>query len=51
MVSTAESRLELQPRYSLQSLDLERETLLDQLMLRSVKDEGEHAQKRFGATA
>jgi hypothetical protein len=51
MISTAEARLELQPRYSLESLDAYQETLLEQLIARPIDEETQIAQKRFGATA
>ncbi len=50
MISTAETRIELQPRFTLEALDAERETLLSQIVARVVTSElgAVDGTKRFG---
>jgi len=52
MISTAETRLELQPRFTIESLDTERETLFSQIVVRVATAElgAIDEKKRFGVT-
>ena len=49
MISTAEARIELLPRYTLESLEEDQEILLQQLRARMMDEQTSIARKRFGA--
>jgi hypothetical protein len=48
MISTAEARLELQPRFTIDSLEIDQPTLLEQIMANPPAKEQRTSQKRFG---